>query len=327
MLVSVVIPAYNAEAWIAESIASVLRQTYQKIEIILVDDGSTDRTPEIATALLRAGSFPHRVFRQPNLGAAKARNKGWRDARGQWIQFLDADDLLEPHKIELQVARAHKDRRPDVIYSDWQKLLLRGKGWIAHDLRTPQIGGDALADLLSDRNFLQLGCLLIKASMLDLVGGFDSSHEPIEDVGMCVKIAIAGGVYAKVDSTGPVAYYRDLPRSFSKINHKKFIESCVKNAKLTERYIQQYPTESKKTVEAIVAIYFAAARFYAGLDWERFGELNADIMKLQPDFVPGSPRALNVLSRIIGYKRAEQLAVFYRRGKSIAMSLRPGQQG
>ena len=99
-LVSVIIPLYNAEKYIAETIQNVLNQTYQPIEVIIVDDGSTD------TSLSVAKSFESenvKVFSQTNKGASPARNYGLREAKGEFIQFLDADDLLSDKKIEEQV--------------------------------------------------------------------------------------------------------------------------------------------------------------------------------------------------------------------------------
>jgi glycosyltransferase involved in cell wall biosynthesis len=321
MLVSVVIPAYNAEKWVSETIGSVLNQTYKDLEIVLVDDGSTDRTVALAEKALQGCPFPSQIISQHNSGAAGARNRGWRSARGTWVQFLDADDLLEPQKIDVQVARTMCDGPIDVIYSDWQKLIWSENAWKADDLRTPHIRNDALADILSDRNFLQLGSLLFRSSILDAVGGFDASHEPIEDVGLCVKIAISGGVFVKARSNGPVALYRDVPRSFSKINHRRFIESCIKNAKLAEQYVRRNPHASSRIVEAIVDVYFTGARYFAGLDWRRFEEIVSDIEVLRPAFVPRAPPQLSVLSRIAGYRRAEKLAALYRKGKSIGTSL------
>jgi glycosyltransferase involved in cell wall biosynthesis len=319
VLVSVVIPCYNAEEWIAETIASVVKQTHQALEIIVVDDGSTDRTAEIASRSLEQSPFPHRILQQANSGAAAARNQGWRASNGTWLQFLDADDLIEPQKIEIQVVRCAEN--VDVVYSDWQKLGFLGDAWTAYDLRTPVIRADGLADVLSDRNFLQLGCALFRKEIVAAVGGFDAEHEPIEDVGLCVKIVIARGTFAKAESNGPVAYYRDLPRSFSKINHRRFIESCIKNARLAEQHVTSHPTRNPKAIDAIVEVYFTGARFYAGLDWNRFDELLADIYRLQPNFVPRRPRALSVLSRVAGYRRAERVALLRRKLKSIGANM------
>lgn len=94
--ISVVIPAYNAEAFLGDAIESVHAQTLAVLETIVVDDGSTDRTSSIAVSLNA------RVIRQDNGGASAARNAGIRAATGQWIAFLDADDIWEPEKIECQ---------------------------------------------------------------------------------------------------------------------------------------------------------------------------------------------------------------------------------
>lgn len=317
MLISVIIPAYNAENWIAETIASVVNQTYPDLEIILIDDGSTDDTLARAEKLLASCNRPHIVVKQENQGAAAARNRGVEIAAGDWLQFIDADDLLEPEKIARQAACIAASRNCDVVYSDWRKLVLKDGAWKEHDVRRPVIVSDALADILSDRNFLQLGCLLMKKASFTAVGGFDSSHEPIEDVGLCVKIAIHGGAYVKAPSNSPVASYRDLPRSFSKLSHKKFIESCIKNAKLAERYVLSQKKPMPPVLEAIVNVYYDGARHYAGLDWERFEELVADIEAIRPRFIPERPWRIRILSSVAGYRRAERLAAFYRRGKQL----------
>jgi PST family polysaccharide transporter len=100
-LVSILIPAYNAEEWIGDAIRSAMAQTWERKEIIVVDDGSTDRTVEIARQF-ESGSF--RVVRQGNQGASAARNKAFSLSRGDYIQWLDADDLLAPDKIARQMA-------------------------------------------------------------------------------------------------------------------------------------------------------------------------------------------------------------------------------
>jgi glycosyltransferase involved in cell wall biosynthesis len=323
MLVSVVIPAYNAEKFLAQTIASVFEQTYRQLEIVLVDDGSTDRTVEVAETFLKGSPFPCRILRQPNAGAAGARNRGWKCAHGRWIQFLDADDLLENKKIEVQIVQAQREADADVIYSDWQRLVWSEGAWKASDFRAPIIRSDALADILSDRNFLQLGSLLIRSSVFDATGGFDAEHEPIEDVGLCVKIAIAGGIFSKARSDGPMASYRDLPRSFSKVNQRRFIESCIRNAKLAEEFVRDKPFDSARTVEAIVESYYTGARFFAGTDWDRFDHIVADIEALQPGFTPKAPARLALLSRIIGYKKAERLAALFRLGKSMGTAFGP----
>lgn len=102
-LVSILVPAHNAERWIGQTIESALGQTWSRKEIVVVDDGSTDRTLRIAKAFEQGNV---RVISQSNVGAAGARNTAFRAANGDYIQWLDADDLLHPDKIEQQLAVA-----------------------------------------------------------------------------------------------------------------------------------------------------------------------------------------------------------------------------
>src|ERR1700761_7775050 len=105
-LVSVIIPVFNSERYLAETVSSVLNQTYKNIELILVDDGSEDGS----LALAHTFESEHvKIFHQPNNGASSARNKGLAQAKGEYIQYLDADDLLSANKIEQQVIVLQKN--------------------------------------------------------------------------------------------------------------------------------------------------------------------------------------------------------------------------
>lgn len=102
-LVSTIIPVHNRPGLLREAVDSVLAQTYRPIEIVIVDDGSTDETPKAAAALAAAYPDLIRVIRQENAGPGAARETGRRAARGEFLQYLDSDDLLLPRKFELQV--------------------------------------------------------------------------------------------------------------------------------------------------------------------------------------------------------------------------------
>lgn len=115
-LVSTVIPVYNRAAMLREAVASVLDQTWRPIEIVIVDDGSTDDTVLVAQEL--AASHPDivRVLSQPNAGPGVARETGLETSRGEFIQFLDSDDLLLPQKFELQVRGLSEDPEAGISY-------------------------------------------------------------------------------------------------------------------------------------------------------------------------------------------------------------------
>ena len=121
-LVSVLIPAYNAERWIADAIQSALAQTWPSKEIIIVDDGSQDRTLEIARQF---ASGAVSVVAQENQGASAARNTAFGRCQGDYIQWLDADDLLSPDKIAKQMAAAEQ-------YQDERTLLSSGWGYFMY---------------------------------------------------------------------------------------------------------------------------------------------------------------------------------------------------
>jgi glycosyltransferase involved in cell wall biosynthesis len=118
-LVSIIIPAYNAEKYIEETLQSAINQTYKHIEIVVVDDGSTDSTLKIAKKF--EGSFV-KIISVQNGGAAKARNIGFRNSKGDYIQFLDADDLMKEDKIEVQM-KVLLSNQNCIIGCSWIKFI------------------------------------------------------------------------------------------------------------------------------------------------------------------------------------------------------------
>ena len=117
-LVSVIVPSYNAARFLPEAIASVRRQHYEPLEILIVDDGSTDATPQLVPRL----GADIRYFRKENAGVASARNVGLREARGEVIAFLDADDQWPDGKIGVQLARLEADPALEVVTGRTQGL-------------------------------------------------------------------------------------------------------------------------------------------------------------------------------------------------------------
>lgn len=153
--ISVVIPVFNTEAFLGEAIESVLAQAEQPLEIIVVDDGSTDSSAEIAESF----GHPVRVIRQTNAGHVAARNRGLETARGQYVVSLDADDLFSPDKFALQTARL--DRHPDI------DLVI---GQIRH-MRTRD--SDEVQDIdeqFADHISLQFGAFMIRRELFERVG-------------------------------------------------------------------------------------------------------------------------------------------------------------
>ena len=167
-LISVIMPAFNAAAFIAEGIDSILAQEHRPIEVIVVDDGSTDDTASIAAGF---GS-PVRCCTQKNTGPPSARNKGLSMARGDLIAFLDADDVYEPGKLELQVKKLEENPQVDVVVGKMVRLELAS----APD--EPLVFVPIEQD---DHVNLQLGTALFRRAAFDKVGFFDVSLLATDD--------------------------------------------------------------------------------------------------------------------------------------------------
>jgi glycosyltransferase involved in cell wall biosynthesis len=322
--VTVVVPACNAERWIAESLSSIVAQSYpaESLEIVVVDDGSTDRTSAVAAATLNQSGIVHTIIRKESpAGPSAARNSGWRTGRGQWLQFLDADDRLAPSKIALQV-HAAATASPDIaaLHSAWARLVQREGKWVPATLTQPRTGGDPLLDVLRADNFMQLGCLLFSRKWLEKVNGFDESFWFIEDVDLLLRLVMNGAALLAVESAQPLSWYRQHSASLSRSDDRGFVEGCVRNARLVECHWRDRGQLTPERTEVLAGIYFMGARFFSGRDTHLFHALVHDVYRLEPNFLPKEPRTLRILTRLFGYPRAERYAVQYRRLKQ---SIRP----
>jgi len=206
--VSVVIPTFNYAQYVAHAVQSVLNQSFSDFEIILVDDGSTDKTQAVL-----APFQPHiRYIYQDNKGLPAARNTGIRAANGEYIAFLDSDDLWLPTKLEKQVALLDRREELGLVYCDfcWQY----DEAGIV--VRSPQRdlfrSGFVFADLLM-RNFIHTPTPIVRSQVFDAVGLFDESLPASEDWDMWLRIVAC----FKIDFVDEVlAIYRFHSSSMSR---------------------------------------------------------------------------------------------------------------
>ncbi len=165
--VSVIIPVFNGSRFLAEAIESARSQDYEPLEIIVVDDGSTDSTAEVAA---RYGDEIRYIFQQ-NGGPAVARNRGIAEARGEVIAFLDVDDLWPGGKLELQVARLLQDARLDIVSGRVQFVCLPGAA-------QPDIEFESANQTLTNA---YLGAALFRRRAFERVGLFDAAYRYSDD--------------------------------------------------------------------------------------------------------------------------------------------------
>lgn len=171
---SVIIPAYNAAQTISATIDSALSQTFRDIEVIVVDDGSSDETAELVRR--SAARDPRlRLIHQDNAGVAAARNAGLRAARGSWIAPLDADDLWHEEKIAKQLVRVDSEPSEPILVYCWTTEIDADDVIIAHRRDVDRYEGDVVAALITT-NFIGNGSVpLIRKDALLQLGGWDPS--------------------------------------------------------------------------------------------------------------------------------------------------------
>ena len=193
-LATVVIPAYNAQSFVQRTLTSALNQSYTSFEIILVDDGSTDQTRQIADAAARSDERL-RIISVPNGGVANARNLGIEEARGEFVAFLDADDLWHPTKLERQIAAltknpAHQDDA--AVYAFSRKIDTHDR--LTEDMNAVALQGYAFSRHLFAKPVGNGSSILVRREAALAVGGYDPSWAAqgiggCEDLDFELKIA------------------------------------------------------------------------------------------------------------------------------------------
>lgn len=206
--VSVIIPAYNAVAYLPQTINSVLRQTFTDYEVLIVDDGSSDNTADWA-AQIRDSRV--KLISQPNQGAGAARNTGVKNAQGDCVAFLDADDLWEPTKLAKQVERL--DQQPEVGLVHTWITIANPDGSLSD--RTMQTDGEGhIWNQVVVYNPLKCGSTaMVRRRCFEELGYFDQSLKYSEDWDMWIRIARN---YAFSVIAEPLTYYRIHPFNKSK---------------------------------------------------------------------------------------------------------------
>ncbi len=241
-LVSVIIPAYNAEQDIAQAIGCAIAQTYPEIEIVVVDDGSQDGTVQTARETLKS-SFKGRwsvLELGTNRGASAARNAAVKQAKGEWIQFLDSDDAIAADKIELQMKQA-RTAGPDIsaIYSSWRHVYLEdGKFVPAGPLNTPRYEDKHPLMFFMYYASLHHGACLIRRSALERIQGFDETMRTYEDADLLARLAKEAGRFQFAASSGPSylwRLYNEQPREGGEEARYKLQDTAMNWIRLVKR--------------------------------------------------------------------------------------------
>lgn len=319
-LVSVIIPVYNCGESLHRTMLSVLEQTYPAIEVILVDDGSTDNSYSLAK---QYESERVNILQQKNAGAAVARNTGLGIAKGEYIQFLDAGDVLDKTKIAVQVnalqAEPGKvavcnykqfttdDELKDGIYPDQSSFI--------YSSDDPQ---DFLINLWGGKgelNFIQTNSWLVPKTIIERAGGWRAYRCPDDDGEFFARVLLAseGIVYVP----GVYNYYHIAPggtNQLSRSKNKKYLQNTLLTIDLKHQYLVKsghHPYIKKAIASQYLRFavdLFPAQKILSAIAYKRYKALNE---KVAPPVLGG--RMIEFIKQVFGWRIA-RLTRSYLRG-------------
>jgi glycosyltransferase involved in cell wall biosynthesis len=262
-LVSILIPAFNAERWLPDTLRSAIAQTWEHKEIIVVDDGSADKTLAVARQF-ESGNF--RVVQQENQGAAAARNKAYSLCQGDFIQWLDADDILAPGKLSRQLDKLDRlPSRRSLLVSAWGKFLRRydRAQFVPTSLWRDLSPRDFLFHKLMDNAFMQTATWLVSRELTDAAGPWDTRLLGDDDGEYFCRVLLASDGTRFVPEAR--VYYRaHLAPSLSFIGHSPTkIEAHWLSMQLHIKYLRSLENSERTRLACLKYLERGLIYFYA----------------------------------------------------------------
>ena len=310
-LVSIIVPCYNAERWVGAALESALAQTWPDVEVIAVDDGSCDASPSV----LRRYAGPRvRVMSQANRGASAARNAGLREAKGSFIQFLDADDLLTPAKIAGQVARLAAAPAGAVATGRWARF--RDDPASATQTASPLFADLAPVDFLllhaAGGHMMHPAAWLVPSEVARAAGPWDETLSLNDDGEYFSRVCLAAR--AIVHAPDSLTLYRSfVPGSLSGRLDRRSLESLFRSCELVAGHLAG--SEDSPRVRRALADYFqrlAYEVYPAAPDLCRRAEARARELG-GSTLRPPAGRRQAWLAKLVGWRLARRAAAWRRR--------------
>jgi glycosyltransferase involved in cell wall biosynthesis len=304
-LVSIIIPCFNAGRWLSEAINSCLQQTYPNIEIIVINDGSTDNSLEIIK------SFEKQITWKSisHSGGNFARNLGFSLSQGKYIQFLDADDYISPEKIARQVSFLEPTQL-DILYGDWRHKyhLPNGTSFLG-EIKISDTQIDILESLLGTW-WVALAAFLYRRTIIINSPGWDEKLFAAQDRDFLISLIING---AKAGyQPGCYSIYRRYGNVTVSTRSKEFwIKShCLVLKKHEEKLIQSNRL-SDKYHHAIASSYFDLARHALLINYSLYLELLEEALMRFPKFKSKNESLIyQLLQSYLGFRQTERIASY-----------------
>jgi len=224
---SIVIPTYNSQFFLANAVKSAVNQNYDKnlYEIIVVDDGSTDNTDLVMASILDSKIADIKYFKKSNGGTASARNYGVEKSKGEYIAFLDADDVYTPNKLSMSISCLDRHENVGIVYSDYVEKY--------PDHSVIRLKENFNVDKLFSSCIISTNSV-VRKSALSKVGGFDESFQYVEDYDLWCRIVMSGFFAIRIPEV--LFFYSSHPNSKTNSTDLQKIEP--EWAKIKERIIK-----------------------------------------------------------------------------------------
>lgn len=303
-LVSIIIPCFNAQRWLREAIDSCLQQTYPQIEIILIDDASTDDSLEIIK------SYEGQIIWESlpeNKGGCYARNCGFAISKGEYIQFLDADDYIFPEKITRQVDFLEATKA-DVVYGDWRHQLHLSDGTsILEEIKISGEQEDILESLIANW-WTAVASILYTRNAVENSDGWDENLAVAQDKDFFISVVMNGAKVAY--QSGCYSIYRRYGNvTVSTMSKSRWIKNhCIVLEKVEKRLLQSHKL-SEKYRFAISICYFKLARESLFYDYSLYLQLLEKILVKQPNFKRISKQLIyNLIQNTCGFRQVELIS-------------------
>lgn len=305
-IVSIIIPCFNSESYIAECIESVIEQDYENIEVIVVDDGSTDNSAEIISKYKDVS-----LYKQENSGACVARNYGLSKSNGKYIKFLDSDDFLEIGVIKKQVEQAEDLDNNTIVYGDY--YLLRGR---KKKIQNTFLNKSEQTALLIVNDILT-ATPLHRKWMLEKVEGFDERFKNGQEWNLHVRLSSEGFIFHHINL--PIYNYR-VHSSAHRISNKEnsIIDKINYNIKKIELTEQRLGDKCSGDVTAALALryWWAARAFFRAGDKKSSKKYKEKSKDLTENYKSYWPKYYRIVFIILGYSFGEVFLSFLIKYKS-----------
>lgn len=313
MKVSILIPVYNSEKVLEKAIESAINQTWENIEIIIVDDGSSDNSLAIAQ-LFAAKHNIIQVYAQPNRGACNARNRAFTNCTGDYIQYLDADDILSPDKIKNQLALLTPDDHNTILSCPWVRFykdeeietIPIPERFLDRDWSNPT---DWLLHAWSGKGMAQTSVWLTPRHFIEKVGVWDERLSVNQDGEFFCRVLLMASCI-KFTNKSTVYYRSGNPHSVSQIRSEQKAADLLLSYRLYAEHVLR-KADTKKVRQALAVNYLSFIYSYNTTYSEPTEQAHKYLKELQLVYYPKVGRKwFRLFSSVVGFEVALKIKAY-----------------